>query len=170
MCFCNVSSSHVNAIHRMKSVTETDFLVDLPPDFIAYTQTLDHFNYKPESYATFQQKYVFNFKYWGGPNTSSPIYVYTGAEAPITLQIDGFIVELASRFNVIQHSIVSYGDSMPFGSEDEAYQNASTFGYLSSTQALADYAQLITDVKKNLSAENSPVIAVGGSYCGGKLK
>ena len=87
--------------HRTKSVTKTDSLVDLPPDFVAYnyTQTLDHFNYRPESYATFQQKYVLNFKYWGGPNTSSPIFVYTGAEAPITFQIAGFIVELASRFN-----------------------------------------------------------------------
>ncbi|KAI9196178.1 hypothetical protein LWI28_021676 [Acer negundo] len=156
--------------HRTKSVTKTDSLVDLPPDFVAYnyTQTLDHFNYNPESYATFQQKYVLNFKYWGGPNTSSPIFVYTGAEDPITFQITGFIVELASRFNglllYIEHRY--YGDSMPFGSEDEAFKNASTFGYLSSTQALADYAQLITDVKKNLSAENCPVIAVGGSYGG----
>ena len=70
--------------------------------------------------------------------------------------------------HTIQHRY--YGDSMPFGSEDEAFKNASTLGYLSSTQALADYAQLITDVKKNLSAENCPVIAVGGSYGGTKFK
>ena len=31
-----------------------------------YNQTLDHFNYRPESYSTFQQRYVINFKYWGG--------------------------------------------------------------------------------------------------------
>lgn len=61
-----------------------------------------------------------------------------------------------------------YGDSMPFGSADEAYRNSSTLGFFSSTQALADYAQLITDVKKNLSAENCPVVAVGGSYGGSK--
>ncbi|KAK0603834.1 hypothetical protein LWI29_009143 [Acer saccharum] len=89
-------------------------------------------------------------------------------KVPITFQIAGFIVELASRFNglllYIEHRY--YGESMPFGSEDKAFKNASTFGYLSSTQALADYAQLITDVKKNLSAENCPVIAVGGSYGG----
>ncbi|XP_043817574.1 lysosomal Pro-X carboxypeptidase isoform X2 [Manihot esculenta] len=48
----------------------------------------------------------------------------------------------------------------------ETYQNGSTLGYLSSEQALADYAQVITDVKKNLSALNSPVIAVGASYGG----
>ena len=46
--------------------------------------------------------------------------------------------------------------------------NTSTFGYLTSAQALADYATLITDFKKNLSAENSPVIVFGGSYAGSK--
>ncbi|GAY58692.1 hypothetical protein CUMW_188930 [Citrus unshiu] len=47
-----------------------------------------------------------------------------------------------------------------------AFQDANTLGFLSSTQALADCAQLITDVKRNLSAENCPVIAIGGSYGG----
>ena len=61
-----------------------------------------------------------------------------------------------------------YGESLPFGTE--SFQNASTAGYLSSEQALADYAQVITDVKKNLSAEHCPVIAVGGSYGGSKYK
>ena len=46
--------------------------------------------------------------------------------------------------------------------------NSSTFGYLTSAQALADYATLITDFKKNLSAENSPVIVFGASYAGSK--
>lgn len=58
---------------------------------------------------------------------------------------------------------------MPFGSEDQALQNASTFGYLNSEQALADYAQVIIDVKNNLSAQNCPAIAVGGSYGGSKI-
>lgn len=66
-----------------------------------YTQTLDHFNYRPESYTTFQQRYVVNFNYWGGPNTSSPIFVYTGDEAAITVAVSaaGFMLNLASRFN-----------------------------------------------------------------------
>ncbi|KAH9700236.1 prolylcarboxypeptidase-like protein [Citrus sinensis] len=144
----------------------------LPPEFVTYyyTQTLDHFNYKPESYATFQQKYIKNFKYWGGASTSSPIIVYIGEEAPLTFGVHGkgFIVDLASRFKAmllyIEHRY--YGDSMPFGSFDEAFRDANTLGFLSSTQALADCAQLITDVKRNLSAENCPVIAIGGSYGG----
>ncbi|XP_031267895.1 lysosomal Pro-X carboxypeptidase-like [Pistacia vera] len=159
-------------IMRKSLTTDENSYSDLPSDFVAYnyTQTLDHFNYKPESYATFNQKYIINFKYWGGANTSSPIFVYTGEEAPITRDIPfvGFIIDLASRFKglllYIEHRY--YGDSMPFGSEDEAFRNSSTLGFFSSTQALADYAQLILDIKKNLSAENCPVIALGGSYGG----
>ncbi|KAH9660413.1 prolylcarboxypeptidase-like protein [Citrus sinensis] len=130
----------------------------LPPEFVTYyyTQTLDHFNYKPESYATFQQKYIMNFKYWGGASTSSPIIVYIGEEAPLTFGVHGkgFIFYLASRFKAMLLYI------------EVTFQDANTLGFLSSTQALADCAQLITDVKRNLSAENCPVIAIGGSYGG----
>jgi hypothetical protein len=59
---------------------------------------------------------------------------------------------------------------VPFGGKkDVAYSNASTLGYLSSTQALADYATLITDLKQNLTATDSPVVVFGGSYGGSKL-
>ena len=67
---------------------------------------------------------------------------------------------------ILQHRY--YGDSVPFRSKDIAFNNTSTLGYFSSTQALADYAELITNLKKNLSAENCPVIAIGGSYGGSK--
>lgn len=65
----------------------------------------------------------------------------------------------------LQHRF--YGKSMPFGESKEiAYSNSSTLGYLSSTQALADYATLILDLKKNLTATDSPVVVFGGSYGG----
>jgi lysosomal Pro-X carboxypeptidase len=51
---------------------------------------------------------------------------------------------------------------------EEALKNESTRGYFNSAQALADYAAVILDVKKMLFAENSPVIAFGGSYGGSK--
>lgn len=60
-----------------------------------------------------------------------------------------------------------YGKSMPFGgNKDIAYSNSSTLGWLTSTQALADYATLITDLKNNLSATEAPVVVFGGSYGG----
>ncbi|KAI3511860.1 hypothetical protein L1887_19020 [Cichorium endivia] len=135
-----------------------------------YTQTLDHFNFNPESYTTFQQRYIVNSEYWGGPTNSSPIFLYAGAEADIMgdVEYNGFEHVLASRFKAllvyIEHRY--YGTSMPFGSKDEAYKNASTLGYFTSEQALADYAQIIIDVKKNMSADNCPVIAIGASYGG----
>jgi len=48
-----------------------------------YSQTLDHFNYQPESYTTFKQKYMIYSKHWGGAKNNSPIFVYLGDEQPM---------------------------------------------------------------------------------------
>lgn len=128
-----------------------------------YTQILDHFNYNPQSYQTFQQRYLLNDKYWGGSKNNAPIFVYTGNEGNIQwfTQNTGFMFEIAPHFNAllvfIEHRF--YGKSIP-------YSNKSTLGYLSSTQALADYATLIIDLKKNFTATDSPVVVFGGSYGG----
>ncbi|KAH6774723.1 Serine carboxypeptidase S28 family protein [Perilla frutescens var. frutescens] len=65
-----------------------------------YTQTLDHFNYAPQSYATFRQRYVVNSEHWGGPNTNAPIFAYLGAEAPLDgdLTVIGFLSDNAPHF------------------------------------------------------------------------
>ncbi|KAK4396561.1 Lysosomal Pro-X carboxypeptidase [Sesamum angolense] len=137
-----------------------------------FTQILDHFNYNPQSYETFQQRYLINDTYWGGgADKNAPIFVYTGNEGDIEwfAQNTGFMFEIAPHFKAlllfIEHRY--YGKSMPFGgSKERAYANSSTLGYLSATQALADYATLILDLKKNLSAIDSPVVVFGGSYGG----
>ncbi|KAF3668304.1 Alpha/beta-Hydrolases superfamily protein isoform 2 [Capsicum annuum] len=136
-----------------------------------YTQILDHFNYNPQSYQTFQQRYLLNDKYWGGSKKNAPIFVYTGNEGNIEwfTQNTGFMFEIAPHFNAllvfIEHRF--YGKSIPYGGNKEtAYTNKSTLGYLSSTQALADYATLIIDLKNNLTATDSPVVVFGGSYGG----
>lgn len=69
-----------------------------------YTQILDHFNYGPQSYATFKQRYIINFKYWGGGNSSSPIFAYLGAEAPLDedLQSVGYLTANAPHFKALQ--------------------------------------------------------------------
>lgn len=68
-----------------------------------FTQTLDHFNYKPDSYTTFQQRYMINFKYWGGPNVSAPIFVCFGGEESLDydVEINGFLPENAPRFKAL---------------------------------------------------------------------
>ncbi|GAU16130.1 hypothetical protein TSUD_340010 [Trifolium subterraneum] len=136
-----------------------------------YTQILDHFNFNPQSYQTFQQRYLINDTYWGGAKKKAPIFVYTGNEGNIEwfTENTGFMFEKAPHFNAllvfIEHRF--YGKSLPFGGNKKvAYANSSTLGYLSSTQALADYATLIIDLKKNLSATESPVVVFGGSYGG----
>lgn len=55
---------------------------------------------------------------------------------------------------------------MPYGSKEKAYKNAESLSYLTTEQALADFAVLLTDLKRNLSAEDSPVVLFGGSYGG----
>lgn len=55
---------------------------------------------------------------------------------------------------------------MPYGSQEEAYRNASTMAHLTAEQALADYAVLITELKKNLSSQGCSVVLFGGSYGG----
>ncbi|KAK7267031.1 hypothetical protein RIF29_19695 [Crotalaria pallida] len=136
-----------------------------------FTQILDHFNFNPQSYQTFQQRYLINNTYWGGAQKKAPIFVYTGNEGNIEwfTQNTGFMFEKAPHFKAflvfIEHRF--YGKSIPFGgSKKVAYANSSTLGYLSSTQALADYVTLINDLKKNLSASDSPVVVFGGSYGG----
>nr|GMC90387.1 lysosomal Pro-X carboxypeptidase-like [Ipomoea batatas] len=134
-----------------------------------FTQIVDHFTFTPQSYHTFQQRYLINDTYWGGAKKMAPIFVYMGGEADIELsaQNTGFMFDYAPNFNAllvfIEHRF--YGKSFP-GGDEEVKPNSTTLGYLSSTQALADYATLIIDLKKNLTATDSPVVVFGGSYPG----
>ncbi|XP_059643915.1 uncharacterized protein LOC132285736 [Cornus florida] len=144
----------------------------IPEDFetFFYDQTLDHFNYRPESYATFKQKYVINSQHWGGAKERAPIFVYFGAEAPLDGDIPaiGFLTDNAPHFKAlliyIEHRY--YGISIPFGSMEEAMKNDSTRGYFNSVQAITDYAKIIIYLKNKFSAQESPVIVLGGSYGG----
>ena len=52
---------------------------------------------------------------------------------------------------------------MPFG--NKSYESPQ-IDFLTSEQALADYAYLVSFIKKQNGAENSPVVAFGGSYGG----
>lgn len=68
-----------------------------------FTQILDHFNFYPKSYHTFQQRYLVNDTYWGGAKKNAPIFVYTGNEGDIEwfAQNAGFLYETAPRFKAL---------------------------------------------------------------------
>ncbi|KAK2423676.1 lysosomal Pro-X carboxypeptidase [Trifolium repens] len=133
-----------------------------------YQQTLDHFNFFPQSYKTFPQRYFINFKYWGGANSTAPIFVTFGGEEELDPNsFVGFVEENAPAFKAllvlvyIEHRY--YGKSVPFGTKEEVLKN---IGYFNSAQALAHYAGVLIHIKKILHAERSPIVAVGGSYSG----
>nr|GLL34018.1 lysosomal Pro-X carboxypeptidase-like [Ipomoea trifida] len=113
-----------------------------------YRQTLDHFNYAPQSYATFSQKYVVNSQYWGGAQSNFPIFAYLGPEV------------------AIDNDVTFYGESVPFGTQADALKNETLRGYFNSAQALADFAEVLLYIKNTYGAQNSPIIVVGGSYGG----
>lgn len=63
-----------------------------------------------------------------------------------------FIHRVAARRSLLNHLV---------------FQSPENLGYLTSTQALADYADLIVYLKKTMrGAKHSPVVTVGGSYGG----
>uniref|UniRef100_A0A0D6QWP3 Serine carboxypeptidase S28 family protein n=1 Tax=Araucaria cunninghamii TaxID=56994 RepID=A0A0D6QWP3_ARACU len=153
------------------SSSQNDFKRDYETKY--YQQILDHFTFTPRGTYdhTFQQRYLLVKKYWGGPRTYSPIFVYIGDEGdiePIKDYTSSLMTQLATHSSAllvyIEHRY--YGSSMPFGSEKESFRNATTLGYLTAEQAMADCATLIVDLKKNLSALDCPVVVLGGSYGG----
>ena len=134
-----------------------------------YTQRLDHFNSAPASYATFQQRDLVNDTFWRG--RTAPIFLHAGNEGDVELFANntGLMWEAAPRFGAmlvfVEHRY--YGRSMPFGgSRAAAFRDAGTKGYLTVTQALADYASFVLSLKANLSAPAAPVVVLGGSYGG----
>ncbi|XBI13497.1 hypothetical protein VPH35_140225 [Triticum aestivum] len=135
-------------------------------------EELDHFTFTPNSSRVFSQKYLLNDTFWRKPTAGAggvgPLFVYTGNEGDIEwfATNTGFMFDIAPEFGAllvfIEHRY--YGESKPFG--NDSYTSADTVGYLTSTQALADFAILITSLKQNLSAVDAPVVVFGGCYGG----
>ncbi|XP_030538919.2 lysosomal Pro-X carboxypeptidase-like [Rhodamnia argentea] len=133
-----------------------------------FEQRLDHFSFS--ELPTFNQRYLISSEHWAGADRLGPIFLYCGNEGDIEwfAANTGFVWEIAPSFGAMvvfpEHRY--YGNSMPFGSREEAYKDAASLSYLTAEQALADFAVLITNLKRNLSAEACPVILFGGSYGG----
>ncbi|GJQ72873.1 hypothetical protein Trydic_g1521 [Trypoxylus dichotomus] len=128
---------------------------------------VDHFSFAKNE--TFKLKYLVNDTYW---KNGGPIFFYTGNEGSIELfaKNTGFMWEIAPLFNayIVFAEHRYYGDSLPYG--DKTFADPVHLGYLTSSQALADYVLLIAAIQDELSLKNegarSPVIAFGGSYGG----
>ncbi|BET02524.1 Lysosomal Pro-X [Nesidiocoris tenuis] len=135
-----------------------------------FNAKLDHFSFT--SNATFPLRYLINDTYWNPSSTVAPIFFYTGNEGDITMfaENSGLVWEFAPHFEALivfaEHRY--YGESLPFG--NLSFTDPKYSGYLSSSQALADYIDLIAELKiaypKKQKHHPTPVIAFGGSYGG----
>ena len=129
-----------------------------------YTQTLDHFSFAPSPFGpTYQQRYCVSAAHW---RAQGPIFFYTGNEGPVEtyIQNTGLIWEHAPRFGALvvfaEHRY--YGQSQPCG--PQSWRRCPHF--LTSEQALADYAALLHHLRDTFAAPDAPAVAFGGSYGG----
>ncbi|XP_067890018.1 lysosomal Pro-X carboxypeptidase isoform X1 [Heterodontus francisci] len=130
-----------------------------------FEQKIDHFGFVED--ATFEQRYLIADRYWN--QNGGPILFYTGNEGDITWFCNntGFMWDMAKELGAMlvfaEHRY--YGESLPFGKK--SFSNLKHLNYFTSEQALADFAVLIRSLKHTTpGAQNSPVIAIGGSYGG----
>ncbi|XP_062408118.1 lysosomal Pro-X carboxypeptidase [Sardina pilchardus] len=162
-----LSCTHVFALKshlfRHRVAAPTDVVINYETYY--FDQEIDHFGFLENG--TFKQRYLVAGQHWR--KDDGPILFYTGNEGDIAWFCNntGFMWDVAEELGAMlvfaEHRY--YGESMPFGAE--SYSDAKHLNYLSSEQALADFAVLIKYLKASWSgAQNSAVVAVGGSYGG----
>lgn len=124
---------------------------------------VDHFGFANQD--TFKLRYLVGDQYWN--KQDGPVFFYCGNEGDIEwfCENTGIMWEWAKEFEALvvfaEHRY--YGHSMPYG--NDSYNDMAHLGYLSSEQALADFASLLSHMQ-NTMLSNNPVIAFGGSYGG----
>ena len=119
----------------------------------------------PENKTTFRQRYFLCDEHWEKHSDGSrgPIFFYVGNEADVTLYLNatGIMWESAPSFGALlvfaEHRY--YGQSKPYGKTLRQHMQ-----FLTSEQAMADYAQLVMELKEEHGAQDSAVIGFGGSY------
>ena len=113
---------------------------------------------------TYKQRLCIYDKFWE-PNKGLPVFLYTGNESPVEEYVNntGLMWDLAPEHNALvifaEHRY--FGESIP---QLDGQENC--MSYLSSEEALADYAALVNHIRRNWGAKGSAVIAFGGSYGG----
>ncbi|KAG7401819.1 hypothetical protein PHYBOEH_010282 [Phytophthora boehmeriae] len=145
-----------NLVKDHKIVTPPDLLSQCEEKF--FTQTLDHFDVGAPTY---QQRYFVCDQHF---RQGGVMFFYVGNEADVELYLNhtGLMWENAQEFGAMlvfaEHRY--FGKSVPFGKDVTKHMQ-----YLSTEQAIADYAVLITYLKGEYERD-VPVIGFGGSYGG----
>ena len=113
---------------------------------------------------TYKQRLCVYSDYWT-PHKGQPIFLYTGNESPVDEYVNntGLMWDLAASEKALvvfaEHRY--FGESIP---EIDGMDNC--LAYLSSEEALADYASLSNRIRREWGGEGGAVIAFGGSYGG----
>lgn len=162
----DVSLSPMNP-SSSSSGLDRDNLKDQCGEFY-FSQRLDHFSTHKEAAGkerSYMQRYFVCDTHW---TKNQPIFFYVGNEADVELYLNhsGLMWENAPTFGAMlvfaEHRY--FGQSIPAVAPSSGKLN---MAYLSSEQALADYANLIRYLKEDqYDSPQSPVIAFGGSYGG----
>ncbi|XP_045339785.1 lysosomal Pro-X carboxypeptidase isoform X1 [Leopardus geoffroyi] len=154
----------LNNLHRSTSFTSRPAV---PTKYTVHylQQKVDHFGFTTDK--TFKQRYLLADEHWKKDDGS--ILFYTGNEGDIAWFCNntGFMWDVAEELKAMlvfaEHRY--YGESLPFG--NNSFKDSRYLNYLTSEQALADFAVLIKYLKRTIpGAKNQPVVAVGGSYGG----
>jgi len=136
-----------------------------------YEQRIDHFTSTPPplNVNSYLQRYFLNTDFYDASKPGT-IFFYFGNEADVELYVNatGLMWENAADFNAVllfaEHRY--YGVSQPFGSQLDL-NDKDMMKYLSVEQALADYVELVGQVRSDLSIPaDTSVIGFGGSYGG----
>ena len=126
---------------------------------------VDHFAYTNTD--KFSLKYLYNATYY---KPGGAIFFYAGNEGSIEgfASNTGIMFDLAPNFNAMivfaEHRY--YGQSMPYPG-NASWDSMNGLGYLTSIQALADYAVFLPWFKNTYKIpDDSKTIVFGGSYGG----
>ncbi|KDO34307.1 hypothetical protein SPRG_19121 [Saprolegnia parasitica CBS 223.65] len=120
-------------------------------------QPLDHFGASPTA-ASFQQRYFTCGEFFDA--ASGPIFFYTGGHADVELFLNttGAMWEAAPA----AQALLVFAEHRFFGASIPS--SSSSLDHLSTAQALADYANVITALLARFG--HRPVVAFGGGYGG----
>ncbi|CAI5444186.1 unnamed protein product [Caenorhabditis angaria] len=172
LIFVLVSSLEGSKWPRRRSLIHPKTFDDIPPNVEVKWykgMRVDHFAYGNTD--TFNLRFMWNNTFY---KAGGPIFFYTGNEG----SLEGFVTATGIMFDIAQQFNASlifaehryYGQTQPYNTS--SYANLKNLGYLTSEQALADYAELLSTLKTPNNQFNytfpsdTKVISFGGSYGG----